>query len=683
MVETVDIAELDGIEEIENLWIPMRDGCRLAARMWRPRSALAAPVPALLEYLPYRKRDLMRERDEPMHRYYALNGYASLRVDLRGTGDSQGVLHDEYSAAEHDDALEVIAWIAKQPWCTGRIGMMGISWGGFNALQVAALAPPGLEAIITLCASDDRFADDAHYKGGCILNENMAWGTFLTMNNALPPDPEIAGEDWRGMWRERIEALEPFPALWMRHPARDDYWQHGSVCEDYAAIRCPVYVIGGWADGYTNAVPRLLANLTAPRKGLIGPWPHSFPQDGVPGPAIGFLQEAVRWWDHWLKDVDTGIMDEPVMRAWMQASATPQPLFAERPGRWIAEEAWPSPRIAPLTLRLDAGRLSPAAEAARGEGFELTVCSPQTVGLRGGEWCGFGADGEAPGDQRPDDGGSLVFDSDPLKAPIELFGAPVVELAVRSDRPSAMMVVRLCDVDPSGVSSRISFGVLNLAHREGPGRPVPLEPGQWYDVRLQLDDLAAAVPAGHRLRLAVSTAYWPMLWPSPQKVTLGVRAGAGRLTLPVRPLRAEDADLTAFQPPRVAPGTPNRKLRRMHQRRNIEVNLVTNEVIHSLIGDGGELGGASLTHIEEIDLDLGMAVTRRQRIVEDDPLSAQTEMAISVTMRRGDWAIRVECRNHLTATADLFQFSGDVQAFEGDAPFAKRHWALTIPRQLV
>ena len=329
----------EGIREIENVWIPMSDGCRIAARLWLPAIAASEPVPAILEYIPYRKRDFTRARDEPIHRYFASRGYAAIRVDIRGSGDSEGVLADEYTPQEHDDALEIIDWIAAQPWCSGAVGMMGISWGGFNSLQVAALRPPALKAIITLCSTDDRYADDAHYMGGCLLNENMQWGWVLMLYAALPPDPEIVGERWREMWRQRIDSLECFPFLWAAHQWRDDYWRHGSVCEDYAAIECPVYAIGGWADGYSNAIPRLLAGLSCPRKGLIGPWAHVFPHDGVPGPAIGFLQQAVCWWDHWLRGVDTGIMAEPMFRVWMQDSVAPQPQYAERPGRWVAEPA--------------------------------------------------------------------------------------------------------------------------------------------------------------------------------------------------------------------------------------------------------------------------------------------------------------------------------------------------------
>ncbi len=679
MTDVLDVTDLSSIDEIENEWIAMPDGARLAARIWKPKDSNRNPVPAIFEFIPYRKRDFMRSRDEPMHRYFALHGYASVRVDVRGSGDSDGILDDEYSPREHDDALAIIAWIERQPWCSGAVGMTGISWGGFNALQVAARNPPALKAVITLCASDDRYADDAHYRGGCLLNENMQWGSILTLYNALPPDPDIVGERWRKMWRQRIDALQPFPAVWMRHQWRDDYWQYGSVCENYDAIKCPVYVIGGWADGYTNAVSRLIANLSVPRKGLIGPWAHSFPHDARPGPEIGYLQEAVRWWDHWLKGIDTGIMDEPIMRAWMQDSVPPQPQYDTRPGRWIAEESWPSPRIEPLHLHLNWGILSPDAD----ETGEASVSSPQTLGVRAGEWCGFGADGEAARDQRPDDGGSLVFDAEALKQPLELFGAPVLKLRIKSNRPVAFLVARLCDVSSDGASSRISYGILNLCHRDSHTAPEALEPGRWYDVRLQLDDLACSLPAGHLLRLGLSTGYWPMIWPSPEPAMLSVETGSSVLELPVRPPRAEDAELRPFEPPMAAPGSLHKKLRHLPMRRTIEIDLASNEMVYTLRGDGGEFGGAALARIEEIGLDIGYTLTKRYRIIEDDALSAATELAQSATLTRGDWSVRLECRTRLTATADAFQFSGTVQTFEGAEPFASRDWTLAIPRKLL
>ena len=670
---------LDRIREIENVFIPMPDGVRLAARLFLPVDSDDNPVPAILEYIPYRKRDLMRARDEPIHRYFAAHGYASVRVDVRGSGDSDGLLEDEYSPQELADALDLIAWISTQPWCSGPVGMMGISWGGFNALQVASLGPPELEAIITLCSTDDRYADDVHYMGGCLLNENMQWGSILTMNGAYPPDPDVVGERWRDMWLARIDALEPFAARWMSHPWRTDFWKHGSVCEDYDRIRTPVYAIGGWADGYSNTVPRLVANLSCPRKGLIGPWAHNFPHDATPGPSIGFLQEAVRWWDHWLKGRDTGIMDEPVLRAWMQEWVEPQPQYEDWPGRWVGEDAWPSPRIAPRTFELDVGNLAEEVTDSRALSFR----SPQTTGLRGGEWCGFGVDGEMPPDQRPDDGGSLVFDSDPLDERIEVLGAPVLELEVASDRPVALLAARLCDVAPDGSSLRVSYGLLNLCQRDSREAPEPLEPGRPYRVTLQLNDLAHAFAAGHRIRLALSSSYWPIAWPSPEPATLTVRTGISTLTLPARPPRPEDDALREFEPPEAAPGTPHTKLRRMPMRRSIEIDLTTNEMVYTLRGDGGELAGASLARIEDIDLEIGYVITKRYRILEDDPLSAQTELVQQARFRRGDWTIRLECRSSLRATREAFQFDCDLEAFEGEECVRRREFVRSIARKLV
>ena len=671
--------DLTGIEEIEHVWIPMPDGCRIAARVWLPKTAHTSPVPAILEYIPYRKRDFMRSRDEPIHRYFALNGYAAIRVDVRGSGDSDGILEDEYTAQEHQDALAIIDWITSQNWCDGGVGMMGISWGGFNALQVAALRPKALKAVITLCSTDDRYADDAHYMGGCLLNENMQWGSILMLYTALPPDPDIAGDGWRETWRARLEHLNPFPAVWMGHQARDDFWRHGSVCEDWSAIQCPVYAVGGWADGYSNAIPRLMEHLQGPKKGLIGPWAHCFPHDGVPGPSIGFLQEAVRWWDHWLKDRDTGIMDEPMVRAWMQESMPPQPQYAEWPGRWIAEDTWPSANRIDRQWVLNPGHLGQEPEPPT----EISFSSPQTTGVRAGEWCGFGADGEMPRDQRPDDGGSLTFDSDVLNERLEVLGAPAVEIDIASDSPSGLIAVRLCDVAPDGSVLRVSYGLLNLTHRAGHAAPEALEPGTWYRVRVQLNDIAHAFPEGHRLRVSLSTSYWPIAWPSPSPTILSVRLGTGTLTLPERPPRGTDATLPAFGPPVAAPGTTHQKLRALPMRRTIDIDLASNEMVYTLKSDGGEFDGASLARIEEIALDIGYTLHKRYRILETDPLSAETEFVQRAVLQREGWNIRVECRTRLSSTAQTFQFTGDVEAFENDAPVAHREWTLSIPRNLI
>ncbi len=257
------------VEVLEaGLWIPLSSGHRLAARLWRP--ADRRPVPVLLEFLPYRKGDFRREREQFIHHYFAGHGYASIRVDMRGSGDSSGVMRDEYEQQEQDDAVETIAWLAKQEWCTGRVGMFGISWSGFNALQVAARRPPALRAIFSSCSTDDRYTDDMHYMGGCLLNDNLDWGTLLLALLLMPGDPRIMGEEWRSNWQDRLAAVDPTAAAWMKHQTRDSYWKHGSVNEDYSSIVCPVFVHGGWLDGYTNAVFRMLEHLEGAQAGAGG-----------------------------------------------------------------------------------------------------------------------------------------------------------------------------------------------------------------------------------------------------------------------------------------------------------------------------------------------------------------------------------------------------------------------------
>jgi len=656
----------------------MSDGCRLAARIWLPAMAETAPVPAILEYIPYRKRDFTRARDEPMHHYFAGHGYAAVRVDLRGSGESDGLLFDEYLPQEQDDALEVIRWIARQPWCTGAVGMMGKSWGGFNSLQVAARRPPELKAIITVCSSDDRYRDDAHYMGGCLLNENLAWGTVLMSYNAYPPDPELVGERWRAMWRERLENAVFFPEVWLAHSRRDDYWKQGSVCEDYTAIACPVYAMGGWSDAYSSAIPRLLAGLRVPRKGLIGPWAHLYPHDGVPGPAIGFLQEALRWWDHWLRGAETGIMNEPMLRVWMQESVVPKPSQKNRAGRWVAEAQWPSPRISPRRHWLCRRALSSAPI----DEVQLGVRSPQTTGLSAGEWCGFGAPGEAPSDQRGDDGCSLIFDSDPLAERVEILGAPVVTLEVSADQPVAWIAVRLNDVAPDGGSARVTYALLNLTHRDGHEHPAYVVPGKRYLVTVRMNDVAHAFPAGHRVRLAISTCYWPIAWPAPQPVELSVFSGRSYVDLPVRPPDPGDNALRAFDPPECA-AAETTEHRPAALQRLVERDPSTLETTYTVASGRSELDKPKFVRIKAIGLEVAQTMLKRFRIGDENPEMAQAEMIHKTWFRRLPWQARIETRTRMSSSGDEFLLEADLEAFENETRFFTRSWSRRIKRELL
>ncbi|MEX0760123.1 MAG: CocE/NonD family hydrolase, partial [Tistlia sp.] len=374
--------------------------------------------------------------------------------DLRGSGESDGVLSDEYTAQELQDGVEAIAWIAAQPWCDGSVGMIGISWGGFNGLQIAALQPPALKAVITLCSTDDRYADDIHFMGGCHLIDNLSWASVMLGYNTLPPDPRHRGEAWRELWKLRLARSGLWLKTWLEHQTRDAYWKHGSICEDYGRIQVPVFAVSGWADGYCRSVFRLMEHLEVPRLGLVGPWAHKYPHLGRPGPAIGFLQEALRWWDHWLKGAATGIMEEPQLRLFLQHAAEPRSAYESRAGEWIAEPSWPSPNVERRHFRPSAaGGLAEAMPEA-GETLR-TIRSPLGVGLAAGKWCSYAVPGDQPVDQRADDAGSLVFETAPLERPLDIAGDARLELSVAADRPVAMVAARLVDVASDGQATRV------------------------------------------------------------------------------------------------------------------------------------------------------------------------------------------------------------------------------------
>jgi predicted acyl esterase len=417
------------------------------------------------------------------------------------------------------------------------------------------------------------------------------------------------------------------------------------VCEDFAAIQCPVYAVGGWTDGYTNAIPRLLERLAVPRKGLIGPWAHAYPHFALPGPQIGFLQEMLRWWDHWLKGLETGVMDEPMLRAWMTDSLKPATHHETLPGRWVAEASWPPTERTTHRLFLtdDGLRDVRAPLAAR------ALCSPQTVGRQAGEWCPFGRGHDQAGDQREDDERSLVFETAVLDRPIESLGAAILSLDVASDKPIANLAVRLCDVHPSGESLRVSYGVLNLTHRDSHERPSPLVPGQRYPVRIQLNDAGVVFPAGHRIRLALSTTYWPMIWPAPETATLTIFDGA--LGLPARPTRPE-----ASLPPLPGPETAT------HERPTV-------------IRPG-------LVRIDRIGLELGGEGKFAVDLKDDDPLSASIEMQRTQTIRRDAWQVRIQTAMRLSCTRDAFLLRASLRAWEGDREVCRRDWDESIPRDL-
>ncbi|MDZ4731870.1 MAG: CocE/NonD family hydrolase [Xanthomonadales bacterium] len=662
------------VERESDLWIPLSDGIRLAAKLWLPADASDSPVPALLEFLPYRKRDLTRLRDEPIHKYFAEHGYASIRVDMRGSGDSFGVMRDEYELQEQEDGLEVIAWLAAQEWCSGSVGMFGVSWGGFNALQIAARRPPALGAIIASCFTDDRYADDLHYMGGCLLVDQLDWGTLFLSILPMPGDPEIMGNGWEDNWKERLEVLVPPAELWMEHQTRDAYWKHGSLSENYDDIQCPVFAVSGWIDGYSNAVPRSLEHLKVPRMGIIGAHAHQFGfEDRPPGPAWGFLDVAIRWWDRWLKEQDNGITEEPMLRAYMGENIPAKSFYETCPGRWIAESVWPSPRISNRTLYLNEDGLEDAALQSR----PLVHIPVQTIGMNAGKWCPFGTGAggaDCPGDQRYDDALSLVFDTPLLEQPLEVVGAPVVTLDVSVDRPSAFVSVRLNDVKPDGTSTRVSFGFLNLAHRDSHEFPQAVVPNKRYRVRVQLNDLAYSFKVGHRIRISISTAYFPMVWPSPEPVTLKLYPGLSQLELPVRPAGDEEPVMHEFPKPTAAASPQIERLEAAPRE-----NLITLKPNTSCMEVYAKRGGGYWRYADS-GIETGRNMSERLVINQDDPLSAQATYVFEARTGRKGWIVDIKAQSRLSADKEEFLLESTLTIEENGKQVFHRIWERKFPR---
>ena len=657
-----------GVEIRDPVWIPLSDGTRLAARIWLPRDAQAQPVPAVLEYLPYRRRDGTLPRDELTHAWLARHGYAGVRVDIRGNGDSGGFMEDEYSEAELADGLEVIAWLARQPWCSGAVGMIGISWGGFNGLQLAQLAqlaPPALKAAVTICFTDDRYADDIHYMGGCLLTENQGWSSQMLAYSSRPPDPEVVGEAWREIWLERLARQPLHLETWLAHQRRDAYWRRASVCEDFGAVKAAILAVGGWADAYSNAVGRVLAGLSAPAAGITGPWAHKYPNVAWPEPAIGFLAECKGWFDHWLKG--EGPAPATGYRMYMLESEPPSRVMPARRGRWIAEPRWPSLRIGTRRLRLSEAGLGETAGTA-----PLTVASGQTVGITAQRFCpGMRSLDELAADQRADDARCLTLDTAPLAESMDLVGAARLRLRVTPDRASGFVVARLCDVRPDGSVAFITLGALNLTHRAGHDRVAAMTPGEAVEVEVRLNDIAYRLPAGHRLRLSLSTAYWPMLWPAAAPLTLAVDPAGSELELPLRPPLDEPAPVFA-RPEQTREGGST--VLRPEAAERIEEVLADGTTRLKLVTDGG------LTRLDGTGIETGKVITEIWDIRDDDPLTARTETAWSYTIGRGAWQTRTETRTVMTCDAMAFHVEASLEAFEGDTRLVERRWSFSIPR---
>ena len=655
------------VTELENVFIPLDDGRNLSARIWLPDGATGSPVPAILEYLPYRKRDGTAYRDEGNYPVFAVAGYAGVRVDISGTGESDGDFDDEYSPRELADALEVIDWIANQLWCDGNLGMMGISWGGFNSLQVAALQPAPLKAVIAVGTTVDRYNDDIHYKNGCHLYSNFMWSSTMLCYTSRPPDPLLVGDRWKEMWKYRLET-QPYPMeIWLAHQRRDEYWKQGSVGEDYEDIKIPSLVISGWADLYVNAPPAMAANNRLSRA-INGPWTHKYPHIAWPKPRMDFLAQAIRWWNQWLQGQDSQAMQTPAYIAYISEGVRPGGYRDFEPGRWVAEDNWPSANISTSTLYLTADH---ALKSQPQNAGVMSICSPQDCGVACGEAFPLKPDSELSGDQSIDDAGSLVFETEVLDQSVDILGRPRIFLRLSIDKPIGNIAVRLSDVHPDGLSHRVSWGVLNLAHRSGNENPVAMRPGEYEDVELLLDECGYRFPENHKLRISISTAYWPMVMPPPAVVTASIKPGqASFLELPVR----QGNDCIKPAEPDADPRPDYKYYCQPDYARSVEKDLQRNMTHFQVYDDTGDYqvaGHGMRTRYTHEDI---------WSICPDDPLTSKATSAFICYMQRDDWQIRTVCESSYQCDAENYYLRATVTAYAGDVEFNRRSWEKVIPR---
>ncbi len=532
--------------------ITLADGTTLSIKLWLPTgSAARERCGVVLEAIPYRKDDVSLVDDETRFAYFAGCGIAAARLDLRGSGNSGGILTDEYSRTEQADIVEVIEWLATRPWSNGAVGMMGISWSGFNALQVAARRPEPLKAIITVCSSDDRYDNDVHYHGGVPMGFYMnLWGTALHLMNMRPPRAIDVGERWFEEWISRLHANPQLTATWLAHPYRDSYWQQGSVCEDYRAIACPVLAVGGWADAYTDTVFRLLDHLDSHVEALIGPWGHTWPERPEPGPGIDFLGRCVRWWDRWLHGVEPAAAD-PRVAMYVQEYTPSREDLPLRPGSWIALD---EPGCETVRTPIALGQGGVLGERAE-DGATVEISSDRIVGLDARHYLPMGVSTDLPPIQDRDDANSVCFDSAVLEDPLTILGRSSLVVRFRSSAPTAQLFVRITDVDPAGNSHLVARGGLDLTHRHGhaPEEVAPLEPGTWADAEIPLKSTGYRFVPGHRIRVAVSATYWPWLWPAADRTTITLDLHNSAVRLPLLPADSPPTSAVDLGSPVIAP----------------------------------------------------------------------------------------------------------------------------------
>jgi putative CocE/NonD family hydrolase len=667
--------------------IPVRDGLELAANLWLPKPRPDRPhetFPAILEMIPYGKDSWRRNADTGRGEWFAARGFALCRLDVRGTGGSPGIALDEYMPDQTQDGYDAVEWLAAQPWCNGNVGTWGISWGGFTSIQVAMLRPPHLHAILPMYATDDRYRDDVHLRGGCVTaSEKSQYAVSQLGMNAMPPLPAVRGEGWRdGPWREqwleRLENTPPWLFAWLREQTDGPYWRHGSLAPDYEGLDCAVFHIAGWNDSYVDPAFRMQQGCRNVQvRTLVGNWVHSYPDDAYPGPNLNWLHEAVRFFGHHLRGDDSGWGEEPAITWFERTWAEPEAFPKAWPGRWRGASALPVPGGTTWTLRLGAGVLADADAAPDVDGVDA-LPHRATVGTSGP--LSWGAGGEPNGlarDLRPDEARGLAYTSAPLERAVSVIGLPEVVLHVSATMPVATCAVRVSEVSPLGVSALVTQGVLNLTHRRSDTDPEPLVPGRVEEVRIPLRATGYRFSPGHRIRLTVLTAMWPIIWPSPLPGELGVHWGAATPSRLVLPVLADD--VATLEPP--AFDTSDAGVREVGgSEEDPAVWEVAEDVLRGEVAVTIAEGGASL-------LEDGSRVYSSERLVlrasDPDPARASLDSEVVYAWTGPDFAVDIRANGSIASDEAAFDVAVDLDVRLDGEPFFARAWSERIPRRLV
>ncbi len=650
-------------------FIEMSDSVRLAASLYLPDAG--GPWPAILEALPYRKDDLTATyRGEYLR--LADAGYAVCRVDVRGTGTSEGIAEDEYPEIEQRDLNEVIAWLASREWSTGNVGMYGMSYSGFNSIQVAMTRPPALKAIIPIFATDDRYADDVHYFGGALKALDLVdYPTYMTAMNALPPVPSLFGDGWREAWERRVAENEPWVIRWLEEQTFGPYWQHGSLRPDYGTIEAATMIIAGWADGYTNNSLRTMAELACPKRLILGPWAHASTETSLPGPNADLVPEMLRWWDRFLKGIDNGVDREPSILVYVRHSTKPEPDLAQMRGEWRYEPGWPLERSRELELAFGgAAAPEPAAEVD-------TLEVRGDVGWTAWISCAGHLPYGQPQDQRPDEAHSLSFDWPPLDDELEILGHPRAEVTLSSSAPVAYLSAKLCDVFPDGTSALVTRGLLNLAHRESRERPSPLEPGRPYRVTVELEVTLWVFEPGHRIRLDLAGSDWPNAWSPPAPVTLVVERASSALLLPV-----VDGPAPIGERPVLPPAT--RPQERVESAKGNAVDTLVWRIEHDVLGRRTQavVETSGWTEAEGERPRFHEFYGGTVSVSTSDPGTARADSRASFTIQWPEGTVSSEVRQVVTSDAETYDLTIELDVSEGEEPMWSRRWERRIPRRL-